>query len=96
MRIKEVESGSVLVSLDPGECLLLAEACGRTADTRLEDGDRRESSLYDALAANLEALALVGAAGCHVNHFARVLGDWTLPIVRREWSPVTTHQEVAK
>ena len=96
MRIKEVESGSVLVSLDPGECLLLAEACGRTADTRMEDGDRRESSLYDALAANLEAPALVGAVGCHVTHFARVLGAWTLPIVRRDWLAVATHQEVAK
>ncbi len=96
MRVQKIESGSVLVSLDPGECLLLVEACGRAADARMENGDRRESYLYDALAANLEALALVGAAGCHVNHFAKVLGDWTLPIVRREWSPVTTHQEVAK
>jgi len=96
MRIREITSGSVVIALDPGQCLMLAEACGRASDWGGEDGERASGAVYDLAAATFEALALLGAAGGNLVRADELLADWNLPTVRKDWNFVTTHQEVAK
>jgi hypothetical protein len=98
MRIKQVINGGVTLSLDPGECLMLAEACVHAAsdatDTDTETS-RRAGAIYDLGAAYFEALAMLGAVTNHTLGVGQLLAEWTLPTVRRDWIAVATHREVA-
>ena len=95
MRVEKIESGAVLIRVDPGECLLLAEACGRAAEWGGKEEERRDTGTYSLAAAHFEALALLGAAGGHLARAEELLANWTLATTRRDWGLVATCQEVA-
>ena len=96
MRIKEVTNGLVLLALDPGDCLLLAQACGIAGDTA---GDENQPGTLTEplrlLAVHFEALALLGDAYGHTTH-PRDLADWNLSTMRAAWGWLPEWREVAK
>ncbi len=85
MRIKAVESGAVLLALNPGDCLLLAQACGIAGDSA---GDENQPGTLTEplrlLAAHFEALALLADVHGHTTH-PRDLANWNLGTMRAAW-----------
>ena len=96
MRIKEVTNGSVLLDLDPGECLMLAEACGIAGEHFTDPATCRTGALLAQAAGYLEALALLGAVTNYVVKTRDLLDEWNLPLVRRDYGITATVQEVAQ
>jgi len=96
MRIKEVTNGSVLLDLDPGECLLLAEACGIVGEQFTDPATLRTGALLAQAAGYLEALALLGAVTNYVVKSGELLDEWNLPQVRRDYGITATVQEEAQ
>ena len=96
MRIKEVTAGSVLLDIDPTECLLLAEACGIAGESFADIETKQTAALLSLAASYWEALALLGAAATYAVKSDELLAEWNLPEVRADWGSTPTVREVAQ
>ena len=83
MQLKEIRSGSVVVELDPGVCLAIAEACWAAGDHASDNRLATHGGTFTILRGAFEALAALGAAGGYT--VGGELAEWTPDRVRAEW-----------
>lgn len=86
MFLRTFDSGSVTIELDPGLCLVLADACLHAADDYSDDRNPAHANYLWALKAAFEGYALIGDAG----GYARPgdLDDWNLATTRKTWGTI--------
>jgi hypothetical protein len=85
MWIKEIRGGSVLIELDPGTCLALAEACWAGADYADDHKDlTTHAGMFAVLRCLFESLALIGAGKGYGTTIE--MSDWSLADVRKNWA----------